>query len=132
MGTNLKVWVFSENFVDEDAKKKNNSFLLSSVLESRGLKSEEEINDFLNFRYEISDSSKFFGISSLINRLNIAIEKFEKICVFGDYDCDGITATVMLYSYLLNKNSNVIYMLPSRYDEGYGLTKSIVDKMLQH
>ncbi len=132
MGINLKVWVFSENFVDEDVRKKNSSFLLSSVLESRGLKSEEEINDFLNFRYEISDSSKFFGISSLINRLNIAIEKFEKICVFGDYDCDGITATVMLYSYLLKKNSNVIYMLPSRYDEGYGLTKSIVDKMLQH
>ena len=117
----MKVW----RFFNSDS----NTSILDRLLTSKGFSNQHEKNDFINCNYEISDPSEFYGMSDLVKRLNKAIDSFEKVCIFGDYDCDGITATCMLYSYLSKKNLNVMYMLPSRYEEGYGLTKTIVDKI---
>ena len=129
----MKVWIFpdDENRYDFSSNEKNQS-IVESILNSRGFKDQKYINDFLNYNYPISDPSKFYGISDFISRLRKAVEKFQKICIFGDYDCDGITATVMLYSYLEKKGMDVMYMLPSRYEEGYGLTNDIVDKIASY
>lgn len=118
----MKVWKFlsSEN---------NSHNILECLLKARGFLSEKDIYDFINYNYDISDPSSFHGMSDFVKRLYLSMEKFEKVCIFGDYDCDGITATCMLYSYLSKKNLDVMYMLPSRYEEGYGLTKNIVEKI---
>ncbi|MBO6126599.1 MAG: single-stranded-DNA-specific exonuclease RecJ [Clostridia bacterium] len=127
----MKVWMLPEkkDFSKEEILNSGVSPLLIDILSSRNFESMSDIKKFLDCDYSFSDSSKFCGMPELVSRLNKAIEKFEKICVFGDYDCDGITATVMFYSYLLKKNLDVIYMLPSRYEEGYGLTKNVIDEI---
>lgn len=116
----MKVWRYPDK-----QRKCSVDNVLDIILESKGL----SYDDFIDHKYRVSDPSDFYGMSSLVSRLNLAIEKFEKICIFGDYDCDGITATVMLYSYLSGKNIDVMYMLPSRFEDGYGLTNNVIDKI---
>lgn len=62
-------------------------------------------------------------------RINRALDGFEKIAVYGDYDADGVTATAMLYSYLESCGGNVIYYIPEREGEGYGLNFKAVDTL---
>ncbi|MBR6512976.1 MAG: DHH family phosphoesterase, partial [Clostridia bacterium] len=64
-----------------------------------------------------------------VDRINDAIFDFEKICIYGDYDADGITSTAVLYSYLEAQGANVTYMLPDRTEDGYGLSRAVVDKI---
>ena len=64
-------------------------------------------------------------------RINDAIDRFESICVFGDYDADGVTATVLLYSYLEARGANVIRYIPDRLTEGYGLSVPAVEQLCE-
>ena len=57
-----------------------------------------------------------------VNRLNKALGAKEKIMIYGDYDVDGTTAVALVYRYLRNFYSNVIYYVPTRDDEGYGIS----------
>lgn len=56
----------------------------------------------------------------------------KKITVFGDYDCDGVTATVLLYQYLQSVGAHVDYYLPNRLTEGYGMTCAAVERLHQN
>lgn len=88
---------------------------------------------FSNFReYDDDILNRYFDVDNMKNRLDLAERNFEKICVFGDYDVDGITSTIMLYSYLCERNIDAMYKLPSRYDEGYGLTNNVVDELKKY
>lgn len=60
--------------------------------------------------------------------INQAMYSGSRICIYGDYDCDGVTATVILYSYLLELGADVTYRIPER-DEGYGLNTNAVREM---
>ena len=60
--------------------------------------------------------------------INDAVENFESICIYGDYDCDGITSTVILFSYLECMGANVTYYIPER-SEGYGLNADAVREL---
>ena len=62
-----------------------------------------------------------------VERLNRAMGTKERILVFGDYDVDGTTAVALVYKYLLNFYSNIDYYIPTRYDEGYGVSKQAID-----
>ena len=64
-----------------------------------------------------------------VERVRRAVEEQEKILIFGDYDCDGVTATVILYDYLENAGADVLYYIPEREGEGYGLSQTVVDRM---
>lgn len=64
-------------------------------------------------------------------RINKAIDNFERIAVYGDYDADGITATCLLYSYLETRGADVIRYIPDRIEEGYGLNISAVESLAQ-
>ena len=54
-----------------------------------------------------------------------AVDDYELICVYGDYDCDGVTSTAILYDYLLSIGANVMYYIPERAD-GYGLNSDAI------
>ena len=71
----------------------------------------------------------FPDMDKAVERIRKAVDDFESIAVYGDYDVDGITATAVLYSYLEDLNANVSYYIPDRHTEGYGLSKSAVDKL---
>lgn len=59
-----------------------------------------------------------------------AIDEGKKILVFGDYDCDGITATVLLYEYLEGEGADVCYYIPERLNEGYGLSMKTMEMVI--
>ena len=73
--------------------------------------------------------TKFNDIDRILERIKKAIENKEKIAIYGDYDCDGVMATTILYKAFLDLNYSLIYpFLPSRYIDGYGLTSDYVKK----
>jgi len=103
--------------------------LCADVLVSRGitdLKSAAELirTESLENPFALKDMEKAAEI------INAAVEEEKRICIYGDYDCDGITSTVMLYSYLECIGADVSYYIPER-SEGYGLNENSVRKMAQ-
>ena len=62
-----------------------------------------------------------------VNRLNRAMGAKERIMIYGDYDVDGTTAVALVYKYLQNYYSNVEYYIPTRDDEGYGISLKSID-----
>jgi single-stranded-DNA-specific exonuclease len=94
---------------------------------NRGFKSKEEIEHFLY--PSVDQISKEFcplEISKAVNRVIFAIENNQKICVYGDYDADGITGTVLLVDAFKNLGADVSYYVPLRYTEGYGMNMSAI------
>lgn len=66
-----------------------------------------------------------------VKRIAEAIFNNEKICIYGDYDVDGITSTSILYLFLSELNARVLYYVPNRLEEGYGLNKEAIDDILK-
>lgn len=62
-------------------------------------------------------------------RIAKAVMNHEQICIYGDYDVDGITATALLYIFLMQCGANVSYYIPNRLEEGYGLNKEAVKEI---
>lgn len=100
--------------------------ILRYIASERGL-SKDGIKKFISSSQEPHDPFLFSTMRPAINRINRAIEMNEKIVIIGDYDCDGVTSTYTMYSGLTYMNANVIYKLPHRLINGYGLKKPLVD-----
>ncbi|MBQ6498363.1 MAG: single-stranded-DNA-specific exonuclease RecJ, partial [Ruminococcus sp.] len=75
--------------------------------------------------FEIKD------MDNAVERIQAAVECGERICVYGDFDADGVTSTALLYSYLSDIGADVIYYIPSRESEGYGMNKGAVSKIYE-
>ncbi len=93
---------------------------LSLLLTTRGLTAPEEFYAFLAGQEEELDPLDYADMSQAAARIRQALEQGERILVYGDYDVDGITATVLLYTYLQEQGADVLYRIPTR-EEGYGL-----------
>ncbi len=107
----------------------NVPYIAAAILYSRGFREKDEVVNFLNWEALEREALKFTDMDESVKCLKEAIEKKEKICVYGDYDADGITATTLVYCYLKDKGADVIYYIPHRDLEGYGLNISAVDKL---
>ncbi len=110
------------------AKKFANCPPISELLVQRGIASVEEADRF--FHPSLKDMHDPFlmpDMDKAVNRLNKAMGSKEKIMVYGDYDVDGTTAVALVYKYLQNFYSNIDYYIPTRYDEGYGISKKNID-----
>ena len=101
--------------------------LTGSVLAARGYTSAEKVMEKLQCD-RLSDPFLLKDMQEAADTLNNAIENQEKICVYGDYDCDGIMATAILYTYLFEAGADVVYYIPER-SEGYGLNNNAIDKI---
>lgn len=101
--------------------------LCADVLAARGISSPKEAAEQFNAD-SLSDPFLLKDMKQAAEIINNAIENFTCICIFGDYDCDGIASTAMLFSYLECMGANVFYMIPERCD-GYGLNESAVRRM---
>lgn len=64
-----------------------------------------------------------------VQRIHAALENGERICIFGDYDVDGICSTAMLVDYFHSVGADVGYHIPSRREEGYGMSRGAIDKL---
>lgn len=101
--------------------------IVLQLLYGRGLTEQEDIDAFLNPNYDVhvSDPFLFKDMEKAVARLFEAIEKREKVMVYGDYDADGVCSTVILYSALKSLGLEVDIYIPFRDTEGYGLNKKI-------
>lgn len=103
--------------------------LLAVLLNIRGIDSPEKAQKFLSDEAVLSSPFEAKDMEKAAERIKEAIETCEKICVYGDYDADGVTATALLYSYLDTVGADVSYYIPSRSDEGYGMNIEAIDKL---
>ena len=107
--------------------------LINILLENRGLTKKNEIAEFLNPKLE-RITSKNLGvsqaqISKAVSRIKKAIKGGEQIVIFGDYDVDGICGTAILWEILNSVGADVMPYIPSRVEEGYGLSKKGIDNL---
>ena len=104
--------------------------LLAMMLDIRGITKEENVINFLQENKEFSDPFLMKDMDKAVERIPTAVENGEKICVYGDYDADGVTSTSLLYSYLRDSlGADVMFYIPTRTGEGYGMNKGAVDKI---
>lgn len=100
------------------------------LVTSRGFDNTYDISDFFDEDAPLSLSpDSIADMTKAAERINRAIDNFEMICIFGDYDADGVTATALLYSYLETRGANVICYIPDRLTEGYGLNIGAVEEI---
>lgn len=99
------------------------------LLVSRGICGDDEIIEFLSEDLDFCNPFLLKDMEPAVARIRKAIDSFEKIAVYGDYDADGVTSTAMLYSYLKNCGADVVYLIPSREEDGYGLNSAAVERM---
>ncbi len=95
----------------------------------RGIDDPSELELMLSPEPILCDPNELADIKKAADFINSAIENGIKIAVFGDYDCDGVTATAILYDYLISRGVDAVYYIPDRISEGYGMNKSAVDKL---
>ena len=100
--------------------------LAAHLMAVRGIAGIKEARGFLQGAGGLSDPFLLRDMDKAAERIGIAVEEGQKICVYGDYDCDGITATVLLYTYLQSVGADVFFYIPDRDQEGYGMNLGAV------
>ena len=119
---------------EEEVKKIQEKYkinhLLAKILVNRGIVKEEAIKLFLNpTRKDFYNPYLMPDMEKAVERIKQAIEKNEKVLIYGDYDVDGITSVTVLKSFLEERGLKVDEYIPNRLDEGYGLNKPAVEKI---
>lgn len=100
------------------------------LLNKRGIESQAEISEFLSDKPQQSyDPFLLYNMEAGVDLILSAIENGEKICIYGDYDADGITSTAILLEVIGNLTKKIGYYIPTRFDEGYGLNEKALDKI---
>lgn len=99
------------------------------ILTSRGITEYEDVEEFFDSDFAFCDSYLIRDMDRAVQRIQKAIDGFEKICVYGDYDADGVTSTALMYSYLRSVGADVTYYIPDRITEGYGMNTDAVRKI---
>jgi len=96
---------------------------LANLMVQRDIKSPSEAKSFFTPSLDyLHDPFMMKDMNVAVDRISSAISKNEKILVYGDYDVDGTTAVALMYSFLRQQYSNVLYYIPDRYKEGYGVS----------
>lgn len=127
-----KKWVVSEvdktkaQFLAEECE---TDPLVALIAASRGYTDPADLEQFLSFEPIFSSPYELLDMEIAVQTIKNAIGLGERIAVYGDFDCDGVTATALLYDALKNLGADVIYYIPDRFDEGYGMSNSAIDKL---
>lgn len=126
----MKKWVIKKT--DEAAaaslsKETGLGTLITRVLTGRGICGREAADGFFK-NLELSDPFLLTDMDIACKLIKTALINGDKITIYGDYDCDGVTSTVMLYNYLTALGGEADWYIPSR-DEGYGLNIAAIDKI---
>ncbi|OGU00267.1 MAG: single-stranded-DNA-specific exonuclease RecJ [Geobacteraceae bacterium GWC2_48_7] len=104
---------------------------ISAILSARGISSPEEAEKFLlPSLSEMLDPLLLKGVPEALERLLEARRNEETICIYGDYDVDGITGTTLLTSFLREAGFTCFYFIPNRFDDGYGLSCEALSKII--
>ena len=114
------------------AKKFADSPVIAELLVQRGITTVDDAERFLNPSLsDLHDPFLMQDMDKAVDRLNKAMGSKEKILVYGDYDVDGTTAVALVYKYLRNYYSHVEYYIPTRDEEGYGISIKSIDHAVE-
>ena len=102
--------------------------LVADILTTRDLLTPEDAMDFLSGKSELDSPFIIEDIERAAKRIQKAVDDSERICVYGDYDCDGVCASAILLLYLTDMGANVTHYIPHR-SEGYGLNNAAIEKL---
>lgn len=102
-------------------------FFLAMLMNICGLDDAAHLREFLGEGEPLSDPFLLKDMDKAAARITRAVDNMEKIAVYGDYDADGVTSTAMLYSYLETRGADVIFYIPQREGEGYGMNIGAVE-----
>ena len=118
-----------ERLAAEFGRKCDLSPLTLKVMVSRGYTEFQDIADFFSDA-ALSDPFMIKDMQIAADVINRAVDSYELICIYGDYDCDGVTATAVLYNYLENMGANVMYYIPER-EAGYGMNSEAINELAE-
>lgn len=128
----MKKWIINKPDAEKVVnilKKTDLTSLCAEVLVSRGITETSQLISFFS-QDDLSDPFLLKDIYEACEAIREAIENESLICIYGDYDCDGITSTAILYNYIECAGGNITYFIPER-EEGYGLNKESIRKLAQ-
>jgi single-stranded-DNA-specific exonuclease len=115
---------------DHLAKSVNISPALAQLLINRGVQQPDEAKSFLTASLSgLHEPSQLPGINEAAERIYAAAQDRKRICIYGDYDVDGITASTILWRCLSLAGADVDYYVPDRLEEGYGLNSDALRKL---
>ncbi len=104
--------------------------LTAKLLINRGYTTPENATAFIrNEATLLHDPFLLNDMDKAVERITLALERRERIVIYGDYDVDGVTAVSTLYLYLQDRGADVHYYIPSRSKEGYGLSAAAIDRL---
>ncbi len=126
----VKKWIVADadkEKASQISEKLNIDPFIAFLLVSRGIDSELAVSSFLSSSCEITSPFSLKDMDKAVDRINKALDSNEKICIYGDYDCDGVSATALLYSFFESMGADVMYYIPDRLADGYGINNAAVD-----
>ncbi len=95
--------------------------IVALISASRGYTDPTDLEQFLSDEPYFADAYELKDIMHAADIVNLKISENKKIAVYGDYDCDGVTATALMYKYLKGRGADCVYYIPDRFSEGYGM-----------
>ena len=126
-------WIYpnyDENFIKE-LESYSISTNIAKILNARNITDMNSVKKYFSDEYEEGyDPFLMHDMQKAVDRINEAIENEERILVYGDYDADGITSTVLLVETLISMGANVSSYIPNRFEEGYGPNKEAFTKII--
>ena len=130
-----KQWRFRDSDIDGSlalAAEVGVSPFAAQLLINRGIRTAAEARAYLFPTFdELHSPFELADMDKAVERIHTAIARGEKICVYGDYDTDGTTATALLLNTFRQMDVPTDYYIPSRFDEGYGLGEDAIKKIYE-
>ena len=128
----IKKWQiagFDKTLAKELAEECDIDPIVALIASARGYTDPASLEEFLSDEPCFDDPRNLTDVEKAAEIINSNIENGSRIAVYGDYDCDGITSTVLMFSYLKSRGSDCVYYIPDRFDEGYGMNTGAVEKL---
>lgn len=131
MNKKWQIYDLHEDKIKEVSEKYNINKLLATILVNRDIIDDKDIRKFLNpTRKDFHNPFLMCDMEKAVERIIKAIENQENVTIYGDYDVDGITSITVLKSFLKDRGLEVNTYIPNRLNEGYGLNKGAIDKII--
>ncbi len=104
--------------------------VVAQILAVRGITHPGDVSSFLHIKLNgLRPPDELPGIPQAVDHIVQAIADNKKIVIYGDYDCDGITSTAILYRCIKLLGGQVSYFVPSRLDDGYGVSHESLENL---
>lgn len=130
-----KKWVaYNKNYelTEQLVEQFNISEMFARTLINRGIENIDEAQRFINADLkDLYDPYLLTDMEIAVDRILAAIEENERICIYGDYDVDGVTSTALCVNTLRKLEADVVHYIPVRAEEGYGLNHEAIAQIAE-